>query len=547
MLAYLNSPTAALLQHLHNQTMGKHPGPVLRIGGNSADKSCFVEDELPLPRGCDYRITSEQLRAYASFAAQFPELNITYVLDVNFGVSETPEIAVAHIQAIGREQLWPLVRAVEIGNEHDHYARRSPQDQWAKGHRDMNFHYRAYASQLADYIGAMHANGLPHHRVQGGTWACSPSHAVTERSTVTCGGGFAGNISEYIKSFAGDLTSFSFHRYGASHCGNKELHATDLLLDRASRGHAAVVAPLVAAAGELEFVIGEGNSVACGGVAGVSDTFASALWVLDFLCEMSKAGVRRVNLHSGPSVLYTPIGFGRDGELQVRPLYYGLRLYAELTANYSVWLASHETSAARWDASLSESDPRCDRGIASPSSATCCARSCETCGGVGCEDRAGGESACCHHAITSSGRMCTHSEAPCVIDSGFQQSPIVQHATLDVHGTVRVLVIARAANAREPRSTSVCLPSAMEAADVRKAHLVVLKAPSLTSTHNDRITLAGQTWSQSTDGLPTGLRQTIVVTGHLNISSDQPAGTRVECFAFKVAPASAAMLVIPSV
>ena len=59
----------------------------------------------------------------------------------------------------------------------------------------------------------------------------------------------------------------------------------------------------------------------CGGQAGVSDTVASALWSLDFLPTLSKAGAVRMNLHGGPGGPYPPIAFEKNGSLQARPLY----------------------------------------------------------------------------------------------------------------------------------------------------------------------------------------------------------------------------------
>ena len=40
------------------------------------------------------------------------------------------------------------------------------------------------------------------------------------------------------------------------------------------------------------------NSVTCHGKTGVSDTFASALWILNTLFEMVHAGVDAVNIHT---------------------------------------------------------------------------------------------------------------------------------------------------------------------------------------------------------------------------------------------------------
>lgn len=59
------------------------------------------------------------------------------------------------------------------------------------------------------------------------------------------------------------------------------------------------------------------------------------------------------------------------------------------------------------------SDPRCDNGIRS--SDVCCAKSCGRCGGESCQDRHGGEHACCTSAIEHDGRSCNTTVAPCVI------------------------------------------------------------------------------------------------------------------------------------
>jgi hypothetical protein len=53
----------------------------------------------------------------------------------------------------------------------------------------------------------------------------------------------------------------------------------------------------IAQASDLPFRMDETNTVSCGGVAGVSDTFASALWAAGYLPQVMAAGVAGVNLH----------------------------------------------------------------------------------------------------------------------------------------------------------------------------------------------------------------------------------------------------------
>jgi hypothetical protein len=69
--------------------------------------------------------------------------------------------------------------------------------------------------------------------------------------------------------------------------------------------------------------------------------------VLDFLSELSKAGVQGVNFHGGPTDVYSPIKYTPAGELSfVSPLYVGLLAWSELVANSSRWLSADVVASA---------------------------------------------------------------------------------------------------------------------------------------------------------------------------------------------------------
>ena len=78
--------------------------------------------------------------------------------------------------------------------------------------------------------------------------------------------------------------------------------------------------------------IDELNSVACAGQPGVSDTFASALWMLDTLFAMARSGVDGVNIHTLPTASYKPFEFRRiRGRwlATVEPEYYALLMFEQ--------------------------------------------------------------------------------------------------------------------------------------------------------------------------------------------------------------------------
>src|SRR5262249_31955370 len=119
------------------------------------------------------------------------------------------------------------------------------------------------------------------------------------------------------------------HAYPLKHCGTTPVTIGQLLADQASHGLAQQLAPLVAAARahHVELRIDEMNGVSCGGQRGVSNSFASALWVLDALFEFAKLGVYGVNIQTVPNTINEMLGaqFAHGAwHVRVHPEYYGL-------------------------------------------------------------------------------------------------------------------------------------------------------------------------------------------------------------------------------
>jgi len=77
----------------------------------------------------------------------------------------------------------------------------------------------------------------------------------------------------------------------------------------------------------VKFRLTEVNSATGGGVLGVSDVYASALWSLDFMFLAAQGGASGVNFHGGDSARYTPFTFSSASLLGVQPLYYGILFF----------------------------------------------------------------------------------------------------------------------------------------------------------------------------------------------------------------------------
>ena len=139
-----------------------------------------------------------------------------------------------------------------------------------------------------------------------------------------------------------------------------------MLSSSASRGLASGITRYVSIAHQRgdTFRIDEMNSVACGGKAGVSDTFASALWALDALFAVARSGADGVNIHTFPRARYGLFTFHRTStgwSAFVRPEYYGLLMFAQAAPRRrtaTVRDAQRESGSARvGDASARRTDP----------------------------------------------------------------------------------------------------------------------------------------------------------------------------------------------
>jgi hypothetical protein len=75
----------------------------------------------------------------------------------------------------------------------------------------------------------------------------------------------------------------------------------------------------------------ETNSFYDGGASGVSNSYASSLWVIDHLATIALNGGAGVNMHGGgKSTGYTPIADNNGAVVEARPEYYGLLMFTML-------------------------------------------------------------------------------------------------------------------------------------------------------------------------------------------------------------------------
>jgi hypothetical protein len=305
------APSPVFEQLLRNLAPGQ--SPVLRIGGDGTDWTWYPVPGIARPGGVKYDITKAWLGTVRSVAE---DLNARVILGVNLEANSTRVASAeanAEVSQIGRK--W--IRALEIGNEPELYGTFSWYKTASGQHIDGRPAGYDYTAFLGDY--ARMVKVMP------------PGVALAGPSS--------GSLT-YLAALGGFLTDYprvrvaTIHRYPLKHCGTSTATIGDLLSNDAAQGLGASVASYVPVvhARHVPLRIDELNAITCGGVRGVSDSFASALWAVDALFSLARTGVDGVNFHTVPKTINELVssdfvhGHWRSF---VHPQYYGMMLFAQ--------------------------------------------------------------------------------------------------------------------------------------------------------------------------------------------------------------------------
>jgi len=277
---------------------------VLRFGGVTADEDvAWSEPGLPQPPWASSVIGAPDLRELAALAS---ESDWRVLLTIGLGHFEPR--AAAGEAAAAQASLGESLEAIELGNEPDSYA--------THGLRARPWTFAQYNEQVASYRSAIEAvaPGIP---LAGPDTSGSAAYerwglgeAIYQRPALLTGHHYPLSCNEKPPPSIGRLLSPEIRE----------------LEERSLRRYL-----LVASDSEVPFRLDETNTVSCGGVPGVSNTFASALWALSYMTKAMSLGAAGINFQGNPvnCVGYTPLCAPSaeavaSGELQAEPEWYAL-------------------------------------------------------------------------------------------------------------------------------------------------------------------------------------------------------------------------------
>jgi hypothetical protein len=319
-----------------------HGRPVLRIGGQSGDRTWWPVAGMRRPPGITYDLTPRWMTS-AHALAQATDARL--ILGVGLE-ADRPRIDAVEARQLLKRLGRRYIDALELGNEPELYP-------------------------LVPWYRKLHGTAIPWYSHSGtpvysrrpsygsGSFAQEFSRALQVLPGVPIAGPDTGGLS-WLDGFrrfvapASQVRTLTWHAYGLNQCvmeASSPLYPTvpNLLAPQASRAIVNGISPYVALAhrGGAAFRVDEMNSVTCNGRLGVSNTFASALWVMDSLFTIAAHGIDGVNIHTFQNAANGLFDFDRShGHWRgtVHPLYYGVLMFSQAAPPGSRLLRIHAGS-----------------------------------------------------------------------------------------------------------------------------------------------------------------------------------------------------------
>ncbi|ANY22472.1 hypothetical protein GOTRE_133_00210 [Gordonia terrae NBRC 100016] len=265
------------------------PGMVLRVGGNTSDQMFWTSAGEPRPSGYRFTVTPKGLNRLAELTK---ELGWRVVMGVNLRARD-PQRA-ADMARYARSIFGEWLTAIAIGNEPNVYYPSNPP-------------FGTYASDVRRYGNEIRA-AVPDVSIQGPDASGNRSDFIWS------------SASQFARSPAIAPDVYAAHFYGSQGCDTETMRPSALFTEFADERRKSSLTDIYRASSlsnSPKAVLSEVNSINCGGMAGISNRLAGALWMLDFAFYAATQGFNGVYFHGTLTdcIAYSPVCVADDREI----------------------------------------------------------------------------------------------------------------------------------------------------------------------------------------------------------------------------------------
>ncbi|KAI9244684.1 hypothetical protein BDA99DRAFT_610078 [Phascolomyces articulosus] len=316
---------------------------MIRLGGNSQD-AAFSDESINSPIAktgeqatrtnsgamtFNIKVHSQMFDAMRQISRLVP---VQWTFGLNFEDANNMESALS-LGKLALEKLGghedgdpqeSVLYAIQIGNEPDLYAKHGLRSE-AWGVEDYTKEWMSWATQLSQH----YFNNGNDNKIR-----------MTKRRNIFTGGVICCTWhlqdlldSGYFESTKDLINSITVQKYSSNACfgvakGDLSDYTSHAWITEKARKMYEEPAQVIIANGK-ELIMGETNSAACRGIKGISDTYASSLWWVDWQLFLYSIGFSSIELQLGGSTAhYNPMS-KVGGSWVANPIYYGSLVTAE--------------------------------------------------------------------------------------------------------------------------------------------------------------------------------------------------------------------------
>ncbi|KZS86852.1 hypothetical protein SISNIDRAFT_447342 [Sistotremastrum niveocremeum HHB9708] len=280
---------------------------LIRVGGNSQESATIIPGGLPNGTAVE-KITFSSDKTATPTLLLSPNLiyamgnisnlvNVQWFLGVPFNDTSNPRTTLAEI---AQHVLGDRLVGLQLGNEPDLYT--------INGLRPPTYTPDQFTADwgtvLQDY--SSDSKVLNSSMFVGPSVCCGLDTGWTPEDVWNTG---------FLTDYADQLAWISVEHYPTNNCNDTGILDPEVLMPQLYMNHSAVVqlsAPYlntsqIALTLNKPFIMFETNTASCGGFSGLSDSFISAMWAVDYALSMASFNFTNALLHvGGQSDYYNP-------------------------------------------------------------------------------------------------------------------------------------------------------------------------------------------------------------------------------------------------
>jgi len=354
-----------LTHYLHSLSPAGTNYPLrLRLGGNSMDSANFVSSQTevvirgqgPSTEDVPCSIGPATFDLANAVTNSLPG-GMSWLVGLSLRDPASPNIVA--VAAAAEKSLGSSLDAFLLGNEPDLYT--------SHGNRPgiTNYTTQDYFKEFGQVIGEMHNSS-------SGDLLSKQAGPRLGGPTVCCRWDLNALLGDgYIQNFHDDLKYISLQHYPQNNCGGTHKYGLEYYLSHknvtelASWQNAGIANMSSNPADTQKAIISEFNTASCGGISGVSDAFASAIWTVDYALQMGmldsqgkNGGFNGVYLHTRElNVTYSLfLPWPGSSIWKARPQYYSHLVMRAALTPYSALSAGGSDGSGSWvvDVNLGE-------------------------------------------------------------------------------------------------------------------------------------------------------------------------------------------------